>query len=452
MTTATLKKRFNRAKEFFTNSTPYQVVTTGINTAAHGAALGSTIILSTIIYQNVYQLWPVHFVAFVVTIVLELVVLFMIDFSFRRTAGFTWALALSGKWMKSWHAATLLLLLMSWNLTQLYVTARLGWDGRKDAIEAVLIEPEQLNAVVELEKIKNQQTQNYQLLTDQIKTIEQQIQQNKEQVRKDLPVYVQKIESGDDRWGWHAKELERITNEKNAGLIMELQGLRKALSETMTTNTAAAPKIVTTIERANQRKWGQYEQKKTRNESYIGWFSIICAAFLFFLTLTRELMRGLKNGWEFDLEEHLGEIPTFTMQPPHTQQPAQVATTVRNATTQRPPAVNFAFVPQQTQPTQQPTPTQPKNTTHTTNNGVAFVDLSDLDKNLRNWFKRSINSKTPEARAENLAKYKQAAEFLAAYGITYTPRPKAPQYLNRSIDKARFDKEGLSQAIKSLKV
>jgi len=440
MTTTTLKKRFNSAKEFFTNSTPYQVVTTGINTAAHGAALGSTIILSTIIYQNVYQLWPVHFVAFVVTIVLELVVLFMIDFSFRRTAGFTWALALSGKWMKSWHAAALLLLLMCWNLTQLYVTARLGWDGRKDAIEAVLVEPEQLNAVVELEKIKTQQTQNYQLLTDQIKTIEQQIQQNKEQVRKDLPVYVQRIKAGTDRWGWHAKELERITNEKNAGLIIELQGLRKALSETMTTNTAAAPKIVTTIENANQRKWGQYEQKKSRNESYIGWFSIICAAFLFFLTLTRELMRGLKNGWEFDLKEHLGEIPTFTTQP---AQPAQPRTVVKNSTTKRPPSNVTPFVPQQTQPAQPAQPAQK-------GPNVRFVDLSDLDKNLRQWYKRSITSKYPETREENLNKYKQAVEFLARFGITYTPRPKAPQYLNRQIDKARFDKNGLADAIQTL--
>lgn len=443
----------------FKDGTPFEVITTALNLSAIGAAIGSTIILSTIIYNNVLELWPWPPLAFAITIAMEMVVLFMIDFSLRRTLGFTIRLIFSGQMLANRFAFALGAILLLWNAGQLFVTAKLGWDGRKDAIEWVVKPPKEMDPVAERLKVGNQQAKTYEIINGQIADLKTRIEANKKRIRQDHPTFVEKIESGQDKWGWYSSELNKKINAINAPLLHQLSRLNESLANAIDSDVAANPEIVAMVNTANQQRFKTYVDKKTRNEKYIGWFSIIAAGFVLMLSIIRELMRGLATDWEFDVSVEVGKIQhtatqirnatqAATQKPiPSTQfagggstQPHKVA---NMGNTHKTPSLTTPFEPQHTQAI--------RKKPNTGSNTVKFVDLATIDKNLRQWWKRSHTASKEATRKRNAEKFKRAVEVLKPLGVLYTPVPGDELRLDRTIqDGANGDK--INKALETFKV
>lgn len=449
---------------FMKNGSPFDVVRVSLNVASLAAAIGSVVILSVIIFNFLNGLIPFRFVAITLTVVLEIGALFLIDFSLRRTLQFTLTMVIAGNWWKNGYAATLVLLMVCLNGSQLFVTYKLGWDGRKDAMEAAMAPPVIIDPSERLSDINRQNANLYTTLSSQISTLENRMAQNRRSVRADHPGFVEKIESGNDKWGWHAGQIEKKTQALNSDLEAQAADLRSTLSGLMAQNGDNGVTLTTEITQLNDDQVINYQNRKARNEAYVGWLSVIAVSFVFIMSLILVLMKGLKNGWNWDLKESLGDfVPTLReatvgLSKPmsrktgpelipvaHTSGPGGAATRFDTNQQRRPVAERVALDTAgnsdgKTQPrnvvAQKPRPATSSNATV---NELAFVDLRSLDKNLRIWFERSTTSAKAVTQKENLWKYQQAVTVLEPLGITYTPRPDNPTKLDRTVDKDKWD-------------
>lgn len=266
-----------------------------------GAVTGVTVIWG-MIYFNVADATGSPFVGTVAAIVGIAVGLFIIDFSYRRNFPYVADLIVSGQAFRNWRIFLFTVFLLLLSGAQMVSSGLLSWEGRKDVAEGIIRAPE-LQDVASI-KVASDKTTSAKIreVKAQLAAIDRDIRQKEKDVERNYPVYMQKIRSGSDKWGWYAKQLDKLKYQSVGNLRQERENLSKALSELVGTQAASDRLVIESVANANKAKLQQYSDKKERNMRFLGYFGVGCLAIVAFVSIMLSLI-GYSDLEEMDMKK-----------------------------------------------------------------------------------------------------------------------------------------------------
>lgn len=284
------KKLSLMSKKFFqTKSDALSILKTTRNAAATGGAITSMVIVGTIAYQGMLDFLHPVFAGFLAILAIALVA-FVVDYGLRKTLPFGFDILIAGEWRKDWKIAGFLFLLFVVNAGQVYTSLKLSWEGRKEA--AAAIQPDL--QVKDLTAINSQVTasniRERRGIENQIKAISTQIREKEKQTIAAYPTYTEKIKSGDDKWGWHAGQLEKKKEKATADLRSQKTDLIASLASLTKTQTMKDSLTLFSAATINAFNTNEYVTNKDRNMKYIGYFGAGCVLLVPFLSLMLSLI------------------------------------------------------------------------------------------------------------------------------------------------------------------
>lgn len=270
--------------------------------AALGGAVTGITVMWGMVYFNVAEATGSRFVGTVAAVVGILVGLFIIDFSYRRNFPYVADLIVSGQAFRNWRILIFTLLLLLLSGAQMVSSAFLSWEGRKDVAEGIIRAPE-LQDVTSI-KVAADKTTSAKIreVKSQIAALDQDIREREKAVEKTYPAFVEKIQSGSDKWGWYAKQLDKKKAESVGTLRQERANLSDALSELVGNQAASDRLLIESVASENKAKLSQYSEKKDRNMKFLGFFGVGCLGVVAFVSIMLSLI-GYSDLEEMEMKE-----------------------------------------------------------------------------------------------------------------------------------------------------
>jgi len=270
--------------------------------AALGGAVTGVTVIWGMVYFNVADATGSRFVGTVAAIVGIVVGLFIIDFSYRKNFPYVSDLIVSGQAFRSWRIGLFTLLLLILSAAQMLSSGLLSWEGRKDVAEGIIQAPE-LEDVASI-KVASDKTTSAKIreVKAQISALDRDIRNREKQVENNYPTYIEKIESGADKWGWYATELEKKKSQSVGGLRQERANLSEALAQLVGSQAASDRLVVEAVASQNSAKLQQYSDKKERNMRFLGYFGVGCLVVVAFVSIMLSLI-GYSDLEEMDMKE-----------------------------------------------------------------------------------------------------------------------------------------------------
>lgn len=269
--------------------------------AMGGAATGITVIWGMVFF-SVADATGSNFVGGVAAIVGIAIGLFIIDFSYRRNFPYVADLIVSGQAFKSWRLGLFTFLLLVLSGAQMVSSAFLSWEGRKDVAEGIIKAPE-LEDVASV-KVASDKTSSAKIreVKAQISKLDTKISEIEKQVEENHPTYMEKIRSGEDKWGWYAGQLDKKKTKAVGTLRQERANLSEGLAVLVGNQSEADKVMIQAIASQNQTKIDQYSIKKERNMRFLGYFGVGCLAFVAFISVMLSLI-GYSDIEEVDMKQ-----------------------------------------------------------------------------------------------------------------------------------------------------
>lgn len=270
--------------------------------AALGGAVTGVTVIWGMVYFNVADATGSRFVGTVAALVGIVVGLFIIDFSYRKNFPYVSDLIVSGQAFRSWRIGLFTLFLLILSAAQMLSSGLLSWEGRKDVAEGIIQAPE-LEDVASI-KVASDKTTSAKIreVKAQISALDRDIRNREKQVENNYPTYVEKIESGADKWGWYATELEKKKSQSVGSLRQERATLSEALAQLVGSQAEADKTVIAAVAAQNQAKLDQYSQKKERNMRFLGYFGVGCLGVVAFISIMLSLI-GYSELEEMDMKD-----------------------------------------------------------------------------------------------------------------------------------------------------
>lgn len=270
--------------------------------AAIGGAVTGVTVIWGMIYFNVADATGSHFVGAVAAIVGIAVGLFIIDFSYRQNFPYVADLIVSGQAFRNWRIFLFTVFLLLLSAAQMISSGLLSWEGRKDVAEGIIRAPE-LQDVASI-KVASDKTTSSKIreVKAQISAIDRDITRKEKEVERTHPTYMQKINSGSDKWGWYARQLSDKKDKSVGSLRQERANLSEALSELVGNQSASDRLVIESVASQNQAKLQQYSDKKERNMRFLGYFGVGCLGVVAFVSIMLSLV-GYSDLEEMDMKK-----------------------------------------------------------------------------------------------------------------------------------------------------
>jgi len=289
------------------------ILKTTRNAAAVAAAITSMTIVFAIAYGSAVEYMP-RFFAYVFGFLAVSVVAFVVDYGFRQTLPLGLDLLISGYAWKDRKVGAFMFLLLGWNFIQGYSSIKLSWEGRKEAIAAIQKEPEWQDVAQVKAQVDRAGSAKIRAIDSEIRDLRQQIEREESEVEHLHPAYVDRIKSGQDRYGWSAKQLESRKRAATATLSRQMDELMTARTRAIEAETESAQLTVSSVAAVNETKWRDYQISKSRNMAYIGYFGSGCTVAVFIISLMISLL-GQSEVKEVEQKDVVS--PVRKAAPPH---------------------------------------------------------------------------------------------------------------------------------------
>ena len=386
--------------------------------SASGALTGAFVIWS-ITYGKLLSAFGSAIPAFVVSAIVCVVVLFVIDYGLRT---FFPALLESGDALKGngWRGPVFMLLMLCVVGFQVVSTTSLSWNSATDVVDAVYEEPETVDAAGTYATLTGAQAAKVAQLEKRAKEIESSIKAEEKKVDAANPKLKQMIKEGN---GWAPGELAKRKSKATRSMREELTQTHKLTTQVLSEDQKMIETVVAQQTQLNTSRINRYEETRSRNTNYVGYFGVSCTIlFLLLSVLLHVWPDGKETAPRYDASRMPGVIPVSDMRggDPTT---AHLATVLSRLERKMSEPVESPHTVTHTTDTgahtvewKEPKYVVPQDTQHT--HSTTLLDVENLKKATREQWMRAQTSKAQETRNENKMKADAGMKELKKLGYT----------------------------------